>query len=862
MTALMMWWRGLLRRRWGRLTATAAGVAASVALLASLGQFLAGAQESMTVRATQSVAVDWQVEVQPGADATAELDALRATPGVRAVDQVGFADVPGLVADTGGTRQQTGAAQVLGLPPSYAQRFPGVIRTLAGDGTGVALAQQTAANLRVQVGDEITLGQTKLQVVGVVDLPQADSLFQKVGAPPGSQPTAPPDNVMLMPMARWQDLFPQGRTQFHVQLGHDLANDPATAFTAVTASARNLEARSAGGVLVGDNLAAALDAARSDAAYARFLFLFLGLPGAVLAALLTWAVAASGAQRRRAEQALLRSRGATVGQVLGFASVEAATIGVPGSLAGLGVAAIVGRLALGVNSFGLSALLAGLAGLVVAAAVVVVPAFLDWRRASVMVSRAAPKPTRPLWLRLGLDVLVLVVAGLVFWASSTNNYQLVLAPEGVPSVSVSYWAFAAPALLWLGGALVVWRAVDLLLRRAKRALGGGVRLVSGSLAGVVVASMSRRRRLITRSIVLLALALAFAGSTAVFNSTYGAQAEVDAKLTNGADVTVANSPGVTAAELSSVPGVRSVEPMQHRFAYVGADLQDLYGVQPDTIWNVTALQDSYFQGGTARELMGRLAANPDGILVSAETAVDFQLHPGDLVTLRLPDTRTGRMVTVPFHYAGVVSEFPTAPKDSFLVANRSYVAERTGTEPAETFLVDTGGQDTTAVAGRIRDRFGPSATVNDIATARTKVGSSLTAVDLAGLTTVELAFALLIAAAAGGLVLALGLNERRRQFAIVKALGGARRHIRALIAGETVPIVVGGVLAGVALGWLLAEVLVAVLTGVFDPPPAALTVPWGYLAGLGVLACGAVLLGSALIARVIDRDAVSAYRDT
>ena len=32
-------------------------------------------------------------------------------------------------------------------------------------------------------------------------------------------------------------------------------------------------------------------------------------------------------------------------------------------------------------------------------------------------------------------------------------------------------------------------------------------------------------------------------------------------------------------------------------------------------------------------------------------------------------------------------------------------------------------------------------------------------------------------------------------------------------------------------GWALFQVLVAVLTGVFDPPPAGITVPWLYLGG-------------------------------
>jgi putative ABC transport system permease protein len=217
--------------------------------------------------------------------------------------------------------------------------------------------------------------------------------------------------------------------------------------------------------------------------------------------------------------------------------------------------------------------------------------------------------------------------------------------------------------------------------------------------------MSRQRRLIF-------LVLSFAISTAVFNATYRQQAEADALLTNGADVTVTESPGVAAGpeeagRLAGVPGVRGVEPLQHRLAYVGSDLQDLYGVRPGTITKATALQDQYFTGGTARQLMRTLAARPDSVLVSAETVKDFQLGPGDLLNLRLQDGRTKRFTTVPFHYAGVVREFPTTPKDSFFVANASYVAARTGSDAVGAFLVDTGGGHIAAVAERIRRTLGP-----------------------------------------------------------------------------------------------------------------------------------------------------------
>ncbi|MGH3523194.1 MAG: FtsX-like permease family protein, partial [Mycobacterium sp.] len=464
------WMRGLLRRRAGRLVATALGVAIAVALLASLGAFLAASKGSMTARAVRGVAVDWQVQVQPGADPAAVLGTVRAAPGIRSAVPVGYAQVAGLTATGGGTTETTGPGVVLGLPPGYRGDFPGEIRTLTGTDNGVLLAQQTAANLHAKPGDLVQIARSGLapvqvRVDGVVDLPQANSLFQKVGAPPSSQPAAPPDNVVLLPQSQWHALFDPlaaGRpdlvsTQIHVARTRALPADPAVAYTVVNAAAHNLEARSAGSAVVGDNLGAALDAARSDAAYAQVLFLFLGLPGAVLAGLLTGAVTAAGALRRRQEQALLRTRGATTRQLVGLAAVEAGLVGVAGAVLGLGAAKLVGRFAFGSVRFGTSAATAvawiaaaALVGLVIAAASVLLPAYRDLRTVSVAAARQAVGRQRgPWWARYGVDVILIAGGGLVVWSVSGNGYQLVLAPEGVASISVSYWAFAGPALLWV-----------------------------------------------------------------------------------------------------------------------------------------------------------------------------------------------------------------------------------------------------------------------------------------------------------------------------------------------------------------------------------------------------------------------------
>ncbi|WP_119580346.1 FtsX-like permease family protein [Streptomyces europaeiscabiei] len=877
------WARGLARHRTGRLLAALAGIALAVALVTSLGSFLTASKATMTQRAVRSVAVDWQVEVQAGADPRAILSLVRKAPGIHNAVPVGFAHSSAFTAQVQGSTQTTGPGIVLGLPDGYQKLFPGEIRPLTGGAGGVLLAQQTASNLHVAPGDTVGIrlpgtGVRQVRVAGVVDLPQADSLFQKVGAPPQSQPTAPPDNVVLLPSSTFTSLTASApaagvTTQVHAARDARLPSDPASAFNTVTRAAHNLEARASGAAVVGNNLGAALDSARQDALYAQILFLFLGVPGALLAAALTAAVAAAGGERRRQEQALLRLRGLRPGRIAALSGLEAALVGAGGGIAGLGIAALTGRLAFGSASFGTSAgswilwyALAFVLGAAVAAGAVLVPALRDLRGVTVADTRRAGRRTGSVWwMRYGLDFALLIGSWLIFRASSGNQYALVLAPEGVPSISVSYWAFLGPALLWIGAALLLWRLTLLALTHGRAVLARLSRPLAANLAGTTAAVLSRRRRPLARSVVLLALAVSFAISTATFNATYKQQAEVDARLTNGADVTVTEPPGARtppgAAASLKVSGVRHVEPLQHRFAYVGSDLQDLYGVRPDTITSATSLQDTYFSGGTAGTLMRKLAKQPDALLVSAETVTDFQLSPGDTVNLRIQDARTKALRTVPFHYVGVAKEFPTAPKDSFFVANASYVARATGSDAVGAFLLDTGGAHQQRIAAHLRGQLGTSATVTDLTQTRGTVGTSLTAVDLAGLTRIELAFAVLLAAGAGGLVLALGLAERRRTFAIATVLGATRRHLRGMVLTEAILLIAGGLAGGALIGWALSQMLVKVLTGVFDPPPAALAVPVAYLTLTAFAATAAVLAAALNGVRRAARPAVEELRD-
>ncbi|MGP2493539.1 FtsX-like permease family protein [Mesorhizobium sp. PUT5] len=848
---VLLWLRGVIARRFPRMAGAAAGIALTVALLAAVALFLAEAAASMTARAISAVPIDWQVQVVPGANAAAIGKALFDSTPVKAVHQVRYADVAGFEARTGGTTQATGPGQVIAFDNGYLSEFPAEVRHLSGKADGVLVAQQTAANLHAAPGDTVAINRiglppVNMTVAGIVDLPDADSLFQAVGLPPQAAPQAPPDNVLVLREAEWHQLFdPQQSTrpdttrlQLHVRLARQaLPPDPVSAFAFVGGAHRNFQARTVGQALIADNLGARLDAVREDARYATLLFLFLGLPGVALGVVLTFAVTASGGTRRRMEQALMRVRGAAMSTILVLSAAEAGVAAIAGTVLGIAGALLFDTLVLHgawMPSLWVLAPVA-LIGLSVGFVAHLYPAWRDARSNTVSAARrAVARPEIPMWRRLWLDVLLLAAAGLFFWQSASTGYQIVLAPEGVAATAVDYKAFIAPALLWAGTALLTLRLSYSVIAGNSLLLQALMKPVAGRLAPIVATALSREAQRLTLGIAMTALAISFATSSAIFNVTYNAQAHIDAELTNGSEVTAFGTSerpaGAHLAALAALPDAAAAEPMQHRFAYVGNDLQDLYGIDPNRIGRATNLSDAYFGGGDASAALAGLTMTPDGVLVSEETVQDFQLQPGDTINLRLTNAKDHQYHPAPFKFIGVAREFPTAPKDSFLVANAAYIARVTGSDAAE-YVLMRAKSNPAMLAGQARSALGsdPSIKVADIGQAAHLIGSSLTAINLAGLTTIELAFAVVMAAAAGGLVLALGFIERRRSFAILNAIGAKPRQLAAFLWGEGLLVVVGslvfGLLSGVATAWMLMKLL----TGVFDPPPEALTVPWLYL---------------------------------
>ena len=878
---------GLVRTP-GRTVVRVLTLAAAVALIGAMLLFVGHSLGTMTASAVRSVPLDWQGPV--GSERAARRIALSVSrqPDVREAAPVATAPFAGFEhRGTAGTIR-TGSGSILAVPPKHVAGIH-TFRFLRGSllPGGVVLDQQLAATLQAQPGDRVLLTPRQnvkpipFRVSGVALVSAADVLFQPLSPLQGPAPAQPPANVTIMPLATFARVvapsLPKGAAnpltsavpgaqsgvQWQVQAQvspNALTGTPAHALRRAGQIRNTVERSLPGQVQFVDNLSDSLNTAAGDALYAEALYIMLAVPGALIALALAYLAALGTAERDRRDLALLCARGASRRALIGLATVESAMLGIvagaigtAGALAALQVIGSGGGIgpARVLATFGICTALA-----FVAASVARLAAGLSVLRTTVGEGRrSVRREGRPLWQRLYLDFAALAVSGLVYWLTARTGFSAVVNPDSNPTLSLSVYMFLAPALFWIGAAL-------LLVRLRGRALGWIAGRAAGGRAvswrGFLLTSASRRSAAINRGLLVVGLLLAFGINLGIFTATYDQQARVDAQLTLGADVVATAPPGVTTSHnlvsrIASVPGVAGVTAVDHSYAYVGPDLQDTFGIDAATFRRATTLRDAYFLGGSAKDMLARLRSHPDGILVSRETITDYSLGQGDLLKLRVLDRTSWRFRVVPFHVVGVVQEFPSAPRDSFMVANIAYLKSATHDQGPNVVFAKA-KDDPVALRERIAARTSADGTiVKDIRNQTAQTVSSITTVNLSGISKIEEAFAVLLAAAAMGLFVAVGLAERRQEFATMAALGASLKQVAAFLWSEAALVLGAAFVLAVPIGWLLAKILVGMLQHVFDPPPDHLAIPWTFLGALAGAAVLSTLAAAAVSAIGIRR---------
>lgn len=822
------------------------------------------------------------------------VEQIRTIEGVLFAEQLSFADLPpgALSADI----QVDGPVRVFGFDSGYTEH-DGTIRFVKGSqSVGEALISAEAANsLAVDVGDSVLLelpDGTRLdtRISGIVDLTRARSLFlSRRGA--DLETFIYMRNALVIDSVLFNDAivpaFERAATgrgdrvkkppvrEVDIGVERELLDaEPSLALIQTQRIAEAVASVAAEQDFLLDNISNTLAVARDDAVVAKRMFVFLGVPGAMLAAMLAAyaGLVLAGAQRR--EQTTLRIRGASRRHLLWMLALRVSCITALGAAVGVvlgyvSVAAVLGQSTLtraSTESLVTSALLGTVAGLTATGAAL----YATGRRAidrEIYEERSRQWTQPPVWRQYGLDVLG-IVAVLVATLYAVANSAFEGNPGSVyvgRAVQLSLGLLFLPICAWVAGNLFGGRVFAQIL---KQPWTKSSQVFVRPFPLLYRMSLKRRPWVLVDATLIVGMIVALASSLAVFTASYDTAKSADARYIVGSDLRITPSPTSERVYLSSdasefmVDGVESVVPVVYGVHNVvlrsrrTSDVANLAALKPVDYAHAAPFDDAHFLNGTAEKSLELLASMPDGIMLSESMADFLQVELGD--TLRVLLARaTSEQLEVEMQLVGMFERLPGFPDGADALINiERYEATIASKTPAF-FLVQTNDRSDSAleyVLATLRDGPGAAGTlqIDTRLAALAKDQSSLAALNIKGLLMIDSAYALAMGTVTIAIFVFGLLLQRRREYVTLRAQGMQPTTIRAIIGAEAGTAAIAGCSVGVPVGLAMGFYLINVLRPLFVLDPQ-FTLPLRSLSTIVLSILAATIVASVTASTLVNR---------
>jgi putative ABC transport system permease protein len=268
------------------------------------------------------------------------------------------------------------------------------------------------------------------------------------------------------------------------------------------------------------------------------------------------------------------------------------------------------------------------------------------------------------------------------------------------------------------------------------------------------------------------------------------------------------------------------------------------------------VEDDNFVGGTAEEALTTLADDPTGVLLSTQIADFVSVEPGDPIRV-LFARGSDEQVLAEMRVVGLFERLPAFPDGADAMVNILHLQRLVPSTAPDFFLARTADRQLSTLEGAVAglsadlDATGRLA-VETRETSLDKDQSSLAALNIRGLLTLDSGFGLAMAIIAIGIFVFGLLLQRRREYVTMRAQGLQSREIRALIVAETGAVTVTACVVGIVVGVGMAFFLVNVLRPLFVLTPRLLF-PVGSVGVLVLLVVLATLASAAAASALVVR---------
>ncbi len=591
---------------------------------------------------------------------------------------------------------------------------------------------------------------------------------------------------------------------------------------------RRLEIRIGPQGYVSNNILPRLQAFADRIAGLRIQYLLLSMPVVLLGVYLgAVGVDLSHAERRR-ELAVLKTRGARRGQVIGLLILEAVTGGLIAAVLGLAAGVALSRFLLGVVNPDFSGS-PPYEAFVLTPDTVIIVGFLSVSLMTVVAYRSAKRTSSlPIIETLRfyspgetkihynprLDV-ILVVVGI-------SDYVLVWRGGGQVTSLWTYLLGLIPFILLPFVPIMLIVGLTRLLTRSTGKVydvfSRVTRLLTKDLAYIIRKNLSRNPRRSANVAIIIALGLAFGVFSLSVLATNETHREREIRAGVGADAAVfpaySTGGGDETANLTAVPGVSGVARIES-FSGVspGYCCAQVYGFDPDAYFAVAQPEFWYFVDGNGQAAHDVLAT-PGQVVVSQPYYDQAFVEVGDRIALYMTayDRNGSYMGTVQENVTvGAVVRF--LPGIGYGVSRESAIYASLETlRPFEGLASSVFGPG----ASRYLVDFRPGADWRSVKAGLLSVPavSYVEVVDemieeqssnpfsraLYGFIAMEIAFIVVILTAGVGLILYAASLERDVEFAAIIARGSSGWQTARLLVGEALVIMLVGLVIGASVG--------------------------------------------------------------